>query len=216
MKTLIKLAVPTLFIFVVLLPNFAQAQAAPAAAPKNLLAGVSGPLNNSTSWSNYSSLSLIPGAGQFGVVSPNTTLYIGFTGGTTADISNMVIYKTARGGSKITSVTPVKLGGISNPSINLTSTTVCPSQPVSNVNPCVVRLDPTVLALSPLSDYYFVIYFTADSNNAAINAPWPATPKTSLGGWYASGDQSHLTVGQSIPVGNGGGGPYFLLYVMSN
>ena len=128
----------------------------------------------------------------------------------------MVIYKTARGSSKITSVTPVKLGGVSNPSIHLSSSSVCPVQPVSGANPCVIRLDPTVLALSPLSDYYFVAFFTSDTNNQTVAAAVPSFSKSSLLGWFIFADESHLTVGQSIPAGIGNSGPYFLMYVMSN
>ena len=50
-----------------------------------------------------------------------TVLYIGFTGGTEADIGNMVLYTTKRGNSKITAATPVKLKGASNPIISLTN-----------------------------------------------------------------------------------------------
>lgn len=194
--------------------HFANIAAAQTTAPKNLLAGVGGPITAVGSWSNYSALSLIPGAGQFGVTSANTVLYLGFTGGTSAVVSNMVMYKTARGTSKILSVTPVKHGGVSNPVLNISSTTTCP-QPLSITNPCIVRLDPTVLALSPLFDYYFVVYFATNTNNQAISGA-TGNYKTSLSGWYISGDETHLKVGQSIPAGNSGTGPFFLMYVMSN
>lgn len=215
MKSFCKFTIPTLVMLAITLTNFAVAQT-PGPLPKNLVAGVTGPVGSSNNWSGYSALNLISGASQFGVASPNTTLYVGFTGGSTADISNMVIYKTARGSSKITSVTPVKLGGVSNPSIQLSSTAVCPVQPVSTANPCIIRLDPTVLALSPLSDYYFVAFFTSDTNNQTVAAAVPSFSKSSLLGWFILADESHLTVGQSIPAGIGNNGPDFLMYVMSS
>lgn len=215
MKTFCKLAIPTLLLFAMTLSNFAVAQA-PGPLPKNLVPGVAGAVGASNNWSGYSALNLIAGASQFGIASPNTTLYIAFTGGSTADIGNMVMYKTARGSTKITSVTPVKLGAISNPSIQLSSTSVCPVQPVSTTNPCLIRLDPTVLALSPLSDYYFVAFFTVDTNNQTVSAAVPSFPRSSLLGWYITADESHLTVGQSIPAGISNNGPYFLMYVMTN
>ena len=215
MKTFCKYTIPTLLMFAITLSNVAVAQA-PGPLPQNLLAGVTGTVGAASNWGGYSSLTLIPGAALFPVSSANTTLYLGFTGGTTADITNMVIYKTAKGGSKITSVTPVKLGGVSNPSIHLSTTSACPVQPPSTASPCLIRLDPTVLALSPLSDYYFVVFFTSDSNNVGMSATVPNFAKTSLSGWYVLADESHLTVGKSIPAGLGNAGPYFLMYVMSN
>ena len=186
-----------------------------AAAAKNLMVGVSGPVSNTASWSGYSAINGLYGATQLPTTNATTVLYIAFTGGTTADISNMVVYKTGRGSTKITSVTPVKLGGISNPSINLTSTSVCPIQPVSNTNPCVIRLDPATLALSPLNDYYFVTFFTSDSNNGGLGAASAAPGRSSFLGAYISGDETHIPVGQSLPV-LGFASTYFLMYVMSN
>ncbi len=203
----------TLFLLLITL-TFVNVAAAQTTPPKNLLAGVGGPITAVGSWANYSALNLIPGAGQFGVTSANTVLYMGFTGGTSAVVSNMVIYKTARGGSKITSVTPVKRGGVSNPVINISSTSTC-AQPLSVTNPCIVRLDPIVLSLSPLSDYYFVVYFANSAPNQLMSGATGAY-KTSLSGWYIAADETHLKVGQSIPAGNAGTGPFFLMYVMSN
>ena len=61
---------------------------------------------------------------------------------------------------------PVKLKGVSNPIISLTNKKVCPTQPLSITNPCVIRLDPITLTPSTLSDYYLVMYFGNNSNNA--------------------------------------------------
>jgi len=196
----------------------AAAQKRPATAPINLVAGVGGPVSSSNQWSNYSALNLIAGAFIFPAVASvkTTVFYIGFTAGTEADIGNMVIYTTKRGGSKITAVTPVKLKGVSNPIISLTNKKVCPTQPLSTSNPCVIRLDPTTLAPSTLSDYYFVTYFASNTNNQTVGAANSQYPITSLTGWYLSGDQTQLTAGSSIPSGYSGSHPYFLLYVMSN
>jgi hypothetical protein len=216
-----KVTTPSLLIFAIAFAYFAStavAQQRPATAPINLVAGVGGPVSSSNQWENYSALNLIAGAFIFPAVAQvkTTALYIGFTGGSEADIGNMVLYATKRGSSKITAVTPVKLKGVSNPIISLTNKKVCPTQPISVSNPCVIRLDPMNLTLSTLSDYYFVTYFSTNTNNASVGAANSQYPITSLTGWYLSGDQTQLTAGSSIPSGYSGSHPYFLLYVMSN
>jgi hypothetical protein len=190
----------------------------PPAAPINLVAGVGGPVSSSNEWADYSALNLIAGAFIFPAVASvkTTVLYIGFTGGTEADLGNMVLYSTKRGSSKITAVHPVKLKGVSNPIISLTDKKVCPSQPISVTNPCVIRLDPIALTPSTLSDYYFVMYFTNNTNNATVGAANAQYPITSLTGWYTGGDQTRQKVGDPVPSGYSGSHPYFLLYVMSN
>jgi len=185
--------------------------------PMNLVIGVPGPLTSSPGWANYSALNIISGSSLLPISSTSTVLYVGFTQGTFADINNMVLYTTKRGRGTITAVIHVKLGGISNPSINLTDKAVCPTQPVSAVNPCVVRLDPITLSLSPLSDYYFVTYFTNDNNNYSVGVAAPQlSNKTSLNGSYISGDYSRLTVGKSVPSGSSNGYPFSLMFVMTN
>ncbi len=165
--------------------------------------------------SNYSVFNLVPGSGLFPITSTTTVFYFGFTAGTEADISNMVVYTTPRGSLTISAATPVKLGGVSNPSIVLSNTSVCPVAPSTTI-PCIVRFDPTTITLSPASDYYFVVYFTNNSNNAAIAATQPNNNQTSLAGTYFGGtDYTHLTAGQSIP-GAAARGPSFLMYVMNN
>ena len=213
MKTLSKFAAFMLGMFALASLIASQASAATAAA-KNLVAGVTGPVTSNVSWAGFSSVTLIPGATLFPIASANTTLYLGFTAGTTADIGNMVIYKTARGSMKITSVTQVKLGGVSNPSIALSTSAVCPTHPLSATAPCTVRLDPTVLALSPLSDYYFAVFFTNDTNNGTVGAAVSGSTKTSLSGGFIGSDQTHLTVGQLVPALSNQ--LDFLLYVMTN
>jgi hypothetical protein len=220
MKTL-KLKKPTLLKFAIAfacLASIAVCQQRPATPPINLVAGVGGPVSTSSEWENYSALNLIAGAFIFPAVAQvkTTALYVGFTAGTEADIGNMVLYTTKRGNTKITAVTPVKLKGVSDPIISLTNKKVCPTQPISTSNPCVIRLDPITLTLSTLSDYYFVMYLANDSNNAQVGAANSQYPITSLTGWYESGDQTRLAVGSQIPSGYSGSHPYFLLYVMSN
>jgi hypothetical protein len=220
MKNL-KLTIATLLMFAIAFACLASptvAQQRPAAAPINLVAGVGGPVSSSNQWEDYSALNLIAGAFIFPAVAQvkTTVLYIGFTAGTEADIGDMVVYTTKRGNSKITAVTPVKLKGASNPIISLTNKRVCPKQPISTSNPCVIRLDPMTLTPSTLSDYYFVLYFAKNSNNAVVGAANALYPITSLTGWYLGGDQTQLKVGNSIPSGYSGSHPYFLLYVMSN
>jgi hypothetical protein len=115
-------------------------------------------------------------------------------------------------------VTPVKYGGVSNPSIDLASATVCPVVEISTFNPCIVRLDPTTITLSALSDYYLVVFFTAsDSNNSAIGLTQPSFAQSSLRGTYATGDESHISVGGSIPSTlSFTNQPFSLMYVMTN
>jgi hypothetical protein len=210
MKTFNRIAASISLMFVLI------AQGIAANPPMNLVSGVPGPLISSPSWANFSALNIISGSSLLPITSPSTVLYVGFTSGTFADINNMVMYTVKRDGSRITAVTPVKLHGISNPSISLTDKTVCPNQPVSATSPCVVRLDPIALSLSPASDYYFVVYFTNDTNNnsVAVAAPELST-KTTLSGEYQQGDYTRLKVGQSVPSGNSGL-PYCLMFVMTN
>jgi hypothetical protein len=217
MKTVFKFATLTLIMFAVALCGFAQqaTTAKPATTTQNLVRGVIGPAGSNSSWANYSAVNLVPGSGVFPITSSTTVFYFGFTAGTEADIGNMVVYTTPRGSLKISAVTPVTLGGASNPSIQLGNTSVCPVAP-SSTTPCIVRFDPTALALSPASDYYFVVYYTNDTNNTSIGSTQPSPSQTSLSGIYLGGtDYTHLTVGQSIPaVPNNG--PSFLMYVMNN
>ena len=211
MKTVCKFATLMLMMLAFALHGF-------AATPLNLVRGVGGPVAANTSWSGYSTLALIPGAGLIPPASSTTAFYYGFTAGSQADITNMVLYTTARGSSTITAVTPVKYGGVSNPSIVLSNTSVCPVQPLSTGSPCFVRFDPLTLTLSALNDYYLVVYFTpSDSNNSSIGATVPQYLRSSLQGWYIGNvDETQLTVGQSIPSGNNGNQPYFLMFVMTN
>ena len=188
-------------------------------AGKELVIGISPMRNtgNNADWSGYSALNLIPGTAIMPIASTTTALYISFTGGSEADVSNMVLYKTtARGSSTIASVTPVKLAGVSNPSIVLTNKTTCKVQPVSVTHPCTVRLDVLTLTLSPLSDYWFVAYFTVNANNVGVYAGTPAfLGGNSLTGFYDPNDDTQLTVGQSIPNANSGQ-PFFLTAVATN
>ncbi len=196
-------------IVLVVMTVVAQSAAAP---PFNLAAGV-GPITTVGAWTGYSALSEVSGSGLFPLASNTTTFYIGFTGGTTAAVGNMVLYSTATRGQKIKTVVPVKLGGISNPTIKITDTSVCPSQPVSVTNPCIVRLDPITLKLSSKSDYYLVVYFTTGTDISSTHGVYP---NTTLTGWYVGADETQLTVGKTLPSGNNGSSPYFLLAVMSD
>jgi hypothetical protein len=220
MKTVCSLALLMLMMSAISVYGFSQTtftKKAPETTTQNLTRGVIGPVSSNSSWANYSVLNGVPGSSIFPITSTSTVFYFGFTAGTEADISNMVVYTTARGSLTVTAVTPVKLGGISNPSVQLTNTSVCPVQPVSATNACIVRFDPTTLTLSPASDYYFMVFFTNDSNNSAIGAAQPINAAyTSLVGNYFGGtDYTHLTVGQSLP-GGGNRSPDFLMYVMNN
>jgi hypothetical protein len=217
MKTVCKFATLTLMMLAITMCSFAQKMNAPKpdTTTQNLVRGVIGPAGSNSSWADYSVFNLVPGSALYPITSSTTVFYFGYTGGTEADIGNMVVYTTARGGLTITAVTPVKLGGISNPSIMLGNTSVCPVAP-SQTTPCIVRFDPTTLTLSPANDYYFAVFYTNDSNNSGISGTQPGTSQTSLSGTYLGGtDYTHLTVGQSIPSVTTRS-PSFLMYVMNN
>jgi hypothetical protein len=182
---------------------------------QNLVRGVSGPVGGNNDWSNYTLWGVIPGSALFPIASTTTVLSYGFTAGSEADISNMVLYTTAHGSSTITAVTPVTYGGLSNPSINLASTSICPTAP-STATPCIVKFDSINLTLSPANDYYFAVFFTSDSNNSSIGATAPASQaQSSLWGWYTGGNSTTLTVGNSISIGSHST-PYFFMYVTNN
>ncbi len=215
MKTVSKFAA---FTFLLLAVAYCSAgEKAKTAPPSNLVRGAIGPFSLNSSWANYSVVTLIPGASLIPVTSTQTVLYLGFAAGSEADITNMVLYTTARGSLTITAVTPVTLGGVSSPSIMLSSTSVCPNQPLSVTSVCVVRLDPTAIVLSAANDYYFVVYFTNDSNNGEIGSVQDEFSFSALESWFVSPtNETTLTVGQSLPSNTFRSTPYFLMYVMTD
>jgi hypothetical protein len=188
--------------------------------PQNLLPGI-GPLLQSSGASNWSGLSIlenIPGTSLYPVTSATTVLYIGFVAGTQVDIGNMVLYTTARENTTITAVTPVTFKGVSDPRIALTHPRTCPSQPLSAATPCIIRLDPIQLSLSPLNDYYLAVYFTKTDDDTHV-----ARPRAFIGsltGGEEVGDDTQLPVGASVPslLGNGSSAPpsFLLVAVMNN
>jgi hypothetical protein len=214
MKTFYKLATMTLMMTVLAAGAFAQKQP-PAAALANLTEGQGTIIGSgSQAWDGLSEFVLIPGASLMGASSTTTALYIGFTGGSEADIGNMVLYEVPRNGSTVIKVEKVTLGATSSPSINLTSTSVCPIQPISATNPCIVRLDTVKLALTPLDDYYFTIYFTLDTNNEHISGLGQTGSQGALSGWFLYGDQTRIGVKGAIPTNeNSDQPPFFLAYV---
>jgi hypothetical protein len=206
MKTIIGFV---LFSICLSVAAFAQTPATPAF---NLVEGI-GPVTSVGSWSGYSALSVLAGPSLLSKASKTTTFYVGFTAGTTAVLGDMVLYKTATRASKILTVTKVTLGGVSNPTIKISDKSVCPAQPVSVTNPCIVRLDPVTLALSAKDDYYLTMFFAPGTDISSTTA---AFATTALSGWYIAADETQLKVGQSVPAGNGGHASYFLYAVMSN
>lgn len=210
MKNFCKLA--TLVLGLCVMAATAMGQA-PATTLSNLVAGV-GPMGGgNTNWAGLSQLTLIPGSAMLPVKSTSTVLYIGFYGGSTVDIGNMVLYKTNRSGNTILSAKKVTLGAVSNPTINLTSTSVCPVQPVSIANPCIIKLDPIKGALSFLNDYYFTMFFTNDSNNTDVLAIGNMYTQGALSGYSVVGDETRIKAKGSLPPGYVANAPYFLMYV---
>jgi len=186
------------------------------AASKNLIAGA-GPLKSATKWEGRTAFSVIPGAALFPVTSTTTALYLGFTGGSRADIGNMVLYQTNSRDGVITAVMPVTLKAVSNPSIDLTDTTVCPDQPVSTTAPCIVELDPLSLQLAASSDYYLAIFFPSpDSNNASLSLGAPQFFGTGLTGFMSFVDDTKHLAGDTLNTLINAGTPFGLIAVMSN
>jgi hypothetical protein len=210
MKNLGRLA--TLALALCVIATIAVAQA-PETVLSNLVEGVGPMAGGTTNWAGLSELALISGSSLLGVKSTQAVLYIGFFGGSTVDIGNMVLYKTARNGNTVLSGKKVTLGGVANPSINLTSTSVCPVQPVSIANPCIIKLDPIKGALSSLNDYYFTIFFTNDGNNTSVLGVGNMSAQGSLSGYAVVGDETRIKPKGSMPAGYVGGAPYFLMYV---
>jgi hypothetical protein len=206
-KAVLRFAAVCMFSLVTVAQSFA--------APKNLVAGV-GPLSSATKWDGRTAMSVIPGASLFATTSKTTALYIAFTGGTQADIGGMVLYQTDSRNPTITSVTPVTLNKVSNPSINLLDTTICPDQPVSETTPCIVRLDQLKVQLLPSSDYYLAIFFTSpDSNNAALSLSKPRFGTTGLTGFISFTDETKHLAGDTLNNLTNAGTPLGLIAVMN-
>jgi|ERR1700679_1799044 hypothetical protein len=214
MKTFYNVATLILMVTVLAVSAFAQ-EPGPETALVNLTEGQGAIASTGAqAWDGLSEFVLIPGASLMGASSTTTALYLGFTGGSEADIGNMVLYSTPRNGSTVVKVTKVLLGGSSSPSINLTSTSVCPIQPISATNPCFVRLDTVKAALSPLDDYYFTVYFTLDTNNEKISGVGQSIAPGALSGWMLYGDQTRIGVKGALPTNeNSDQPPYFLAYI---
>lgn len=185
----------------------------PATQLANLAAGAGDITGQTLNWAGFSELVLIPGSELFNVKSASTFLSIGFIAPSTVDVGNMVLYVTARNTTTVTGTKKVTLGGLSNPSINLASTAVCPVQPVSLTNPCIIKLDAVKGALSPLDDYYFAIYLANDSNNQSVSPAGPPTSQGSLSGYFLTGDETRIKKKGTLPAGYAAAAPYFLLYV---
>jgi len=210
MKTFCRLATLALILSVIATTALAQA---PATVLSNLVEG-EGPFSGAGgNWAGYSELTLIPGSALLGVKSSTTVIYIGFYGGSTVDIGSMVLYKTSRNGATVLGTKKVTRGGVANPSLNLSSPSVCPVQPVSISNPCIIKLDAVKGALSPLNDYYFTLYFTNDSNNSSVLGIGNSSAQGSLSGYFVQGDQTKTKKNGSLPPGYGAGPPTFVMYV---
>jgi hypothetical protein len=216
MNTFNKLATCTLMMLVLAASAFAQAPG-PETTLANLTEG-QGTISSSSNpqWDGYSELVLIPGASLMGASSTSTALYIGFTGGTEADIGNMVLYSTLRGNDAVIKATKVTLSGSSDPSIDLTSTSVCPNGAPTATNPCIIRLDTVKAALSTLDDYYFVVYFTLDTNNEKIAGVGQSVEPGALSGFYLYGDQTRIGAKGAIATNENTDQPAFFLAYVAN
>ncbi len=179
----------------------------------NLTEGAAGAPGNSTDWEGWSEVDYIPGAALFGVDSTDSYLTLGFSAGSTVNINSMVVYTTARASNIVTKVTKVTYLKKASPSIELTSTSNCPTQPVSATNPCFIKLDKIAVEMIATNDYYFAIYFTSDSENNSMRGAGGSNQSGALMGWQIDGDDGLIPVGGTIPVGNQGAAPLFLMYL---
>ncbi len=214
MKTLCRLTAAALMMFLMTAFAVAQAPAAeepPAAPLTNLTEGLGSLASSSPNWAGYSELVLIPGSSFFPVKSTKTYIALAFTGGSMVDINNMVLYKTGRSAITNLGVKKVTYGGVSNPSINLASSSVCPVPP-SPTTPCIIKLDPVKGALSTVNDYYFAVYFTSDSNNSSV-ASGRSSDQGALSGFFIQGDETRIKKKGALPTGNSGNSPDFVAYI---
>lgn len=216
MNTFNKLATCALMMLVLAASAFAQAPG-PETTLANLTEG-QGTIASSGNpqWDGYSELVLIPGASLMGATSTSTALYIGFTGVTEADIGNMVLYSTLRGNDAVIKATKVTLSGSSDPSIDLTSASVCPNGAPTATTPCIIRLDTVKAALSTLDDYYFVVYFTLDTNNEKIVGVGQSVEPGALSGFYLYGDQTRIGAKGAIATNENTDQPAFFLAYVAN
>ena len=213
MKSIFKFGWALVFSFAISLPS-------PAQTPQNIVAGTGRLTNAIAVWSDRSAINLISGNTLFAASGTTTVLHLGFTQAAApsseVDIGGMVLYTTERNRFRITNVTPVTLGGVSSGAFFLNSS-VCAVPPSVNT-PCVIALDPLSLKLSALNDYYFVIYFTNNPNNAAVDAAVSANSNTTILGGIDSGvDDTKFVAGDLLPstiINNGGA--VFLLGVTNN
>ena len=118
MKTFYQLAT-----FILMMTVLAVTASAQALGPETTLANLTegqGAIgsNSNPQWDGLSELVLIPGAALIGASSTSTSLYLGFTGGSEADIGNMVVYEVPRNSSTVLKVEKVTLGGTQSPSSN--------------------------------------------------------------------------------------------------
>ena len=171
----------------------------PAQTPQNLVAGTGALTASFANWAGSSAINLISGNTLFPISSKQTVLYLGFTGGSGADISGMVLYKTNRNSFEIVGVTPVTLSGSQSPIIDF-SQAGCPP-PVSTLNPCFIRLDPLSLKLSPLHDYYFVMFFPNDVTNTDLVGADSIHSSTTVHGGKDGNDDTLLKKGDILPSG---------------
>jgi hypothetical protein len=188
--------------------------ASPLVTPlENLTEGAAGVPGNSTDWEGWSEIDYIPGAALFGLNATDSYFTIGFSAGSTVNITSMVVYTTVRANNIVTKVTKLNYLGKANPSINLTSTTNCPNQPVSASNPCFIKLTKAAVEMEASNDYYFAIYFTSDSENNSMRGAGGSNQSGALSGWQIDGDDGLIPVGGTIPVGDQGYAPLFLMYL---
>lgn len=158
--------------------------------------------SGNTGWNNWSTITLLPGNSLLPVTnltgSPGTKIRFGFVGGTTADITNMVLYVTAQYTHVVQSSIQLTYQSQTFPiSIPITSGS-------SQQAPTIVTLDSiplSTLTFDDAHDYFIVVYFTNDTANQSVSLiqSGQAFNASMLSVGVQGVDETGLTTGQTVP-----------------
>lgn len=190
------------------------------AAEFNRFVGITPSGGQAIHWANDSIMVLLGGNQLLPVpsgipVGGVTKIRIGFTGGTQADIGNIVLYKTDQYTHVVES--SVQLTYLTQSAFSLT---IPAGTSVSA--PAVFELDQisaTNYTPDTTHDYFVVVYFTNTANNGnLVVATAAGVGITSMLGSWLGGDQTGIAVGAVVPftVSAGGINSWLVLQVVHN
>jgi len=177
---------------------------------QNLVRGVFGPVGNNTNWSNYTVVNLVP----FGALPDhqhNHRLLLDSRLEPNGRRQYGCLHDSARQLDHQRGYTRYARRHLQS-SIVLSNVFVCPVAP-STTTPCIVRFDPR---RSHFAGERLLLCGGFRERHQQYDHRWcTANPPQSSLRELLWGDQTRLTVGQSIP-GHTYGGTTFLMYVMNN